>query len=94
LADRTGNALSFKKRERPANSSKADRSPGSSSAQVALAWLILRPGITAPIASATTRAQFDELAGAVSLKEAHYEKNKPMYRMPRVARSLANQPTA
>src|SRR5215216_1395361 len=37
-------------------------------AQVALAWLIARPSITAPIASATTRAQLDEFAGAVSLK--------------------------
>ncbi|RDI98710.1 aldo/keto reductase [Dyella solisilvae] len=36
--------------------------------QVALAWLIARPGITAPIASATTVAQLHELAGAVSLK--------------------------
>lgn len=36
-------------------------------AQVALAWLIARPGITAPIASATSAAQVDELAGAVRL---------------------------
>ncbi|MGN6520212.1 MAG: aldo/keto reductase [Dokdonella sp.] len=37
-------------------------------AQVALAWLIARPGITAPIASATTPAQVAELAGAVRLR--------------------------
>ncbi|RYD14502.1 MAG: aldo/keto reductase [Lysobacteraceae bacterium] len=37
-------------------------------AQVALAWLIARPGITAPIASATSVAQVQELAGAVRLK--------------------------
>jgi aryl-alcohol dehydrogenase-like predicted oxidoreductase len=37
-------------------------------AQVALAWLIARPGITAPIASATTVEQVEELAGAVKLK--------------------------
>jgi aryl-alcohol dehydrogenase-like predicted oxidoreductase len=36
-------------------------------AQVALAWQMARPGITAPIASATSVAQFDELARAASL---------------------------
>jgi aryl-alcohol dehydrogenase-like predicted oxidoreductase len=36
-------------------------------AQVALAWQMARPGITAPIASATSVLQFEELAGAVSL---------------------------
>jgi aryl-alcohol dehydrogenase-like predicted oxidoreductase len=37
-------------------------------AQVALAWLIARPGITAPIASATSVEQVEELSGAVRLK--------------------------
>ena len=37
-------------------------------AQVALAWLIARPGISAPIASATSAAQVEELAGAVRLR--------------------------
>jgi aryl-alcohol dehydrogenase-like predicted oxidoreductase len=36
-------------------------------AQVALAWQMARPGITAPIASATSVAQLEELAGAASL---------------------------
>lgn len=36
-------------------------------AQVALAWLMARPGVTAPIASATTPAQLDELVGAARL---------------------------
>jgi len=36
-------------------------------AQIALAWLIARPGISAPIASATTVAQVEELAGATRL---------------------------
>ena len=36
-------------------------------AQVALAWQIARPGLTAPIASATSVRQFEELAGAASL---------------------------
>lgn len=37
-------------------------------AQVALAWLLTRPGITAPIASATTVEQTRELMGALTLK--------------------------
>ena len=36
-------------------------------AQIALAWQMARPGLTAPIASATSRAQFEELAGAARL---------------------------
>ncbi len=40
---------------------------GASPAQVALAWVIARPGITAPIASATSVAQLDELLGAAGL---------------------------
>jgi hypothetical protein len=40
---------------------------GASPAQVALAWLMARPSITAPIASATTPAQFDDLVAAARL---------------------------
>jgi aryl-alcohol dehydrogenase-like predicted oxidoreductase len=36
-------------------------------AQVALAWQMARPGIAAPIASATSVRQFEELAGAAAL---------------------------
>ena len=36
-------------------------------AQVALAWLLGRPGVTAPIASATSLAQLDEILDAVTL---------------------------
>jgi aryl-alcohol dehydrogenase-like predicted oxidoreductase len=36
-------------------------------AQVALAWIVKRPGITAPIASATSPEQIKELLGAVEL---------------------------
>jgi aryl-alcohol dehydrogenase-like predicted oxidoreductase len=45
---------------------------GATMAQVALAWLMARPGVTAPIASATSVAQLDELMGAalVVLDEA------------------------
>jgi aryl-alcohol dehydrogenase-like predicted oxidoreductase len=37
-------------------------------AQVALAWLLRKPAVTAPIASATTIEQLDELIGALSLE--------------------------
>jgi aryl-alcohol dehydrogenase-like predicted oxidoreductase len=40
---------------------------GSTPAQVALAWQIARPGLTAPIVSATSTAQWAELAGAARL---------------------------
>jgi len=41
--------------------------------QVALAWQMARPGITAPIVSATSVAQLRELAGAVELSLATEE---------------------
>jgi aryl-alcohol dehydrogenase-like predicted oxidoreductase len=41
---------------------------GATPAQVALSWLAHRPGITAPIASATSVAQLRELLGGVELK--------------------------
>ncbi|HET8764688.1 MAG TPA: aldo/keto reductase, partial [Rhodanobacter sp.] len=37
-------------------------------AQVALAWLVARPGVTAPIASATSAAQVQDLLGALTLE--------------------------
>ncbi len=37
-------------------------------AQVALAWLMHRPSVTAPIASATSVAQLEELMGAVQVR--------------------------
>ncbi len=40
---------------------------GATPAQVALAWLIARPSVTSPIASATTLPQLKELVGAVEL---------------------------
>jgi len=40
----------------------------STPARVALAWLIARPSVTAPIASATSVEQLDDLAGAMSLE--------------------------
>lgn len=44
--------------------SQYDATPG----QVALAWLLTRPGVTAPIASATSIEQTHELMGALKLK--------------------------
>jgi aryl-alcohol dehydrogenase-like predicted oxidoreductase len=40
---------------------------GAKPAEVALAWLIARPGVTAPIASATSLAQVDSLIKAAAL---------------------------
>ena len=41
---------------------------GATHSQIALAWLAAQPGITAPIASATSPEQLAELAGAASLR--------------------------
>ena len=37
-------------------------------AQVSLAWLAARPGVTAPIASATSASQLQELIRAVGMR--------------------------
>jgi aryl-alcohol dehydrogenase-like predicted oxidoreductase len=37
-------------------------------AQIALAWLMAKPAVTAPIASATNVSQLDELLGAARIK--------------------------
>jgi len=41
---------------------------GATPTQVALAWQLARPSVTAPIASATSVAQVQELLGAAALK--------------------------
>lgn len=41
---------------------------GATPAQVALAWLAAQPGVTAPIASATSVEQLDELLGMLTLE--------------------------
>ena len=41
---------------------------GASLAQIALAWLKAQPAVTAPIASATSVAQVEDLLGAIDLK--------------------------
>lgn len=43
------------------------RRVGARPAEVALAWVMARPGITAPIASATSRSQLDSLIRSASL---------------------------
>jgi aryl-alcohol dehydrogenase-like predicted oxidoreductase len=47
---------------------QAAQRTGSTPARVAVAWVMAQPGITAPIASATTLSQLDELAQAARLK--------------------------
>lgn len=44
------------------------REAGGTPAQVALAWLLAKPVVAAPIASATSEAQIDDLVKAVSLR--------------------------
>ena len=41
---------------------------GATSAQVAIAWLLAKPAVTAPIASATSLEQLDDLVKAASLR--------------------------
>lgn len=41
---------------------------GASLAQIALAWLAAQPGVTAPIASATSVAQLEDLMGSLDLE--------------------------
>jgi aryl-alcohol dehydrogenase-like predicted oxidoreductase len=47
---------------------KAASKAGATTAQVALSWLAHRPGITAPIASATSVTQLKELLGGIELR--------------------------
>jgi aryl-alcohol dehydrogenase-like predicted oxidoreductase len=41
---------------------------GATQSQIALAWVAAQPGITAPIASARTLDQLEELIGAMELE--------------------------
>ncbi len=41
---------------------------GASVTQIALAWMLAQPGITAPIVSATSLAQLDEILGATEVR--------------------------
>ena len=44
--------------------------------QIAVAWLLHQPLVTAPIASATNEKQLDELVGASTLKLTQVQLNK------------------
>ena len=57
-----GHAILARARRRGASDCRA------TPAQVALAWLMTRPGVTAPIASATSVAQLDEIMAATRLR--------------------------
>lgn len=52
---------------------KVAKAHGATPAQVALAWLIARPSVTAPIASATSVAQLKELLAGVELQLSREE---------------------
>ena len=41
---------------------------GATLAQISLAWLMARPGVTAPIASATSVAQLEDILKATELQ--------------------------
>ena len=47
---------------------KAAKRYSTNPSSIAIAWLLARPGITAPIASATTLQQLDELIQATTLQ--------------------------
>lgn len=47
---------------------KVSGAKGATPAQVALAWVMAQPGLTGPIASATSLTQLEELMGAARLK--------------------------
>lgn len=47
---------------------EAAEAVGASQAQVALAWIMAHPSVAAPLASATSLAQLDELMGAARVK--------------------------
>ena len=62
VPERAGRCASWRRSRRVAERH------GATLAQVALAWLMAQPGVTAPIASATSVAQLDELMAAARLK--------------------------
>src|SRR5258708_2757886 len=65
VKERYMNAKGFKMLEQLDRAATAHHAAVS---QVTLAWIMARPGITAPIASATSVGQMRELLGAVTLK--------------------------
>ncbi len=76
---RGGRMTSFMEGKGPAVLAALDEvaaETGATLAQIALAWLAAQPGVTAPIASATSVAQAEELVGSwdVTLSKAQLDK--------------------
>lgn len=65
---RMGNYLNARGRKILAVLDKVSKSSGATPAGISLAWLVAQPGITAPIASATSLEQLESLARGVRLK--------------------------
>ena len=66
--DRMGRYLDDRGRRVLAALDEVAAQAGATPAQVALAWLAARPGVTAPIASATGIGQLEELLGVMTLE--------------------------
>lgn len=67
---RMGNYLNAKGKKILAALDQVSKSGGATPTEIALAWLVAQPGVTAPIASATSVEQVESLARGVRLKLA------------------------
>lgn len=65
---RMGNYLNAKGKKILAALDQVSKSSGATPAEISLAWLVAQPGVTAPIASATSPGQVESLARGVRLK--------------------------
>jgi aryl-alcohol dehydrogenase-like predicted oxidoreductase len=64
------------------------RETGGTPAQIALAWVAAQPGVAAPIASATSLGQLDELLGSLEISLSEEQ----LRRLDAVSRHIALQP--
>lgn len=64
------------------------REAGGTPAQLALAWVAAQPGVTAPIASATSLGQLDELLGCLEISLSEEQ----LRRLDAASRQIALQP--
>jgi aryl-alcohol dehydrogenase-like predicted oxidoreductase len=64
------------------------RETGGTPAQIALAWVAAQPGVAAPIASATSLRQLDELLGSLEISLGEEQ----LRRLDAVSRQIALQP--
>jgi aryl-alcohol dehydrogenase-like predicted oxidoreductase len=67
---RMGNYLNAKGKKILAALDQVSKSTGATPAEIALSWLVAQPGVTAPIASATSVEQVESLGKGVRLKLA------------------------